>query len=1304
MKFPTSKLLKTLLLVFSLFSTLSDTAFASGNSPYPNSEIKSSIFDIQALNLVSVNPTAICQGGLTSVTYTNSGFPVGTSFVAELSNSAGSFAVPTNLGTLGVSPSNVTIPVTASPSIGYQIRIRASDGTFSNTLSLTVKKLPNPFITPSGTASICAGQAANLTAHPTSNANSYNWFFNNNPTPGATNLLSVNTPGSYSVQVDSLGCSRTSAPVLVSNQPVPNAFISGNPNVVVCKNGLIPIPLTLNANTGASLAYQWFNGVNPVTPNGTSANLVISASGTYTVRVTNTTTGCSAISSAVNAVEAQVPPVPSAGLDSAVCSEGLVVAGFQPPPGNTSVFNWVPPVGVLDFFTQQPSPNSPYVFITLTNNTNIPYDSIFTLFARDPATGCFSKDEVKIIANPNPDVTVGLDRSVCENGSPIALVSTPPPGSTPVGVIPAGTGIWSGTGITVTGSNAIFTPNPGLVGANTLEFEYRYDWRNGGKICRNTDDMVVNVVDSPELVPGDPMSFCNGIDSVQLTGFSPAGGVWSGQGVSATGKFYPSSLPIGPHVITYTVKGPGPLFCTNSATRTITVTAAAVVEAGQISQSICSNANPKQLVGNSPPGGVWSGTHTSSGGVFVPDSSIAGIHIIRYTFTKDGCTSRDSIFMTVVQAPKVRLGRNDSVCANDSVKPLLGATPPGGRWKGPGVDTSGTLFTPSPSLVGPQVLMYKISLNGCPDSAVRIMFVKQAPVVEAGRNDTICASVDSLKLAGFSPAIGKWTGPGVDSIGIFRPKKFSLIGNILLTYKVKSSNGCTSSDQKQVTVNALPLAQAGIDTALCTGDKIQIGKTRLPKLNYLWFEPVPNSISEDTLANPFLSIVNNLQIPDTFSVRLRVIDSVTKCQNRDTIRVIVYPRPTAIVSFPGVKAKCAGDTFTLKAKTKAGLTYEWVRNGLSLNVPSVKDSVLKASNSGRYVLVVRNLGANCTDSSDSDSLTILPRFIPKVKGLRFFCKDSTTQLFVDPQNEGFSYQWQYNGVNVPDSTKTTFTIGQTGTVRVILRTDRGCIDSSLTVPIDSLPFPFIGVLNDTTICEDGLAIFKAPDDSLFTYKWTDSIGTVLSLDDTLRTRKVGKYFLTVSNSCRVVNDTVSLVTIHPLPQFSILAPGRPDTIVCVDLPVRLYGPEGYEEYVWKLDTLKSVSTRFFDLLVSDTTRYPLQLKITDEFGCSNQDTVGVKVIDCPPQIYAPTAFTPDNNKINDVWRLQGYDIQEFKLYVFNRWGQLVYYSENIDQGWDGTYNGTPCPSGAYKYHVEYLGTLDGEDVPKKESGTVTIIR
>jgi gliding motility-associated-like protein len=314
-------------------------------------------------------------------------------------------------------------------------------------------------------------------------------------------------------------------------------------------------------------------------------------------------------------------------------------------------------------------------------------------------------------------------------------------------------------------------------------------------------------------------------------------------------------------------------------------------------------------------------------------------------------------------------------------------------------------------------------------------------------------------------------------------------------------------------------------------------------------------------------------------------------------------------------------------------------------------------------------------------------------------------LTVQPQNEGFTYEWQYNGVNVPDSLSTTFTIGKTGTVRVILRTDRGCRDSSAIVSIDSLPFPRIGILNDTTICERGFATFRVPFDSLYNYRWIDSASkNILSIVDTFVVSRPAKYYVEVFNFCNLVRDSASLIRVYPLPRFGILNNGRKDTLVCESLPVRLFGPIGYESYEWTSDSAVNGTGRQYIVPTNQLISFPLALTVQDEFGCSNSDTIRIKVIDCTPQIYVPTAFSPQGDKINDVWRLTGYDIQEFKVYVYNRWGQMVFFSEKIEPGWDGTFNGTPCASGAYKWIVEYKGSLDGEIVSKKETGTVTIIR
>jgi gliding motility-associated-like protein len=70
-------------------------------------------------------------------------------------------------------------------------------------------------------------------------------------------------------------------------------------------------------------------------------------------------------------------------------------------------------------------------------------------------------------------------------------------------------------------------------------------------------------------------------------------------------------------------------------------------------------------------------------------------------------------------------------------------------------------------------------------------------------------------------------------------------------------------------------------------------------------------------------------------------------------------------------------------------------------------------------------------------------------------------------------------------------------------------------------------------------------------------------------------------------------------------------------------------------------------------------------------------------LYVPNTFTPDNDKFNDEWFIfiNGIDIYDFELVVFNRWGEIVWESRNPNKGWNGTYNGQPVPEGTYVWQI-----------------------
>jgi gliding motility-associated-like protein len=90
------------------------------------------------------------------------------------------------------------------------------------------------------------------------------------------------------------------------------------------------------------------------------------------------------------------------------------------------------------------------------------------------------------------------------------------------------------------------------------------------------------------------------------------------------------------------------------------------------------------------------------------------------------------------------------------------------------------------------------------------------------------------------------------------------------------------------------------------------------------------------------------------------------------------------------------------------------------------------------------------------------------------------------------------------------------------------------------------------------------------------------------------------------------------------------------------------------------------------------LLVKNRYGCLDSIKKTVKP---PLLVYAPNSFTPNGDGINDAFRFKGVGIKLFNLLIYNRWGELVFETDNIDKGWDGTYNDLKVPSGVYVYKV-----------------------
>ncbi len=112
--------------------------------------------------------------------------------------------------------------------------------------------------------------------------------------------------------------------------------------------------------------------------------------------------------------------------------------------------------------------------------------------------------------------------------------------------------------------------------------------------------------------------------------------------------------------------------------------------------------------------------------------------------------------------------------------------------------------------------------------------------------------------------------------------------------------------------------------------------------------------------------------------------------------------------------------------------------------------------------------------------------------------------------------------------------------------------------------------------------------------------------------------------------------------------------------------------------------------------------IASNQNCSTADSIYIE--DCEGDLWVPTAFSPNNDGINDSFVVFGKHILEYKLVIFDRWGELMFESNAITNTWDGKYKGETVQLDTYAWMIIYKIKLDGKVQDKMKKGTVTVLR
>ena len=420
---------------------------------------------------------------------------------------------------------------------------------------------------------------------------------------------------------------------------------------------------------------------------------------------------------------------------------------------------------------------------------------------------------------------------------------------------------------------------------------------------------------------------------------------------------------------------------------------------------------------------------------------------------------------------------------------------------------------------------------------------------------------------------------------------------------------------------------------------------------------------------------------------------------------------------------CPGSSILFQALPNGGTMnpfYQWQVNGQNVGTNSITytDSNLVAGDSVRCIM---SFQTTCIPSrtDTSYSIVIQPAAMASITigvNVSPACAGVPVIFIAHTLNSGSPtvFQWLRNSdpVGTNDSVFTTSSLANGDTVQCVLTTSSNCVlpgpDSSNSLVMQVTAFyPSVSIsASSSVICSGDTVIFTAapvnggPEP---VYQWKIN-GTLTGENkDSFMTSSLGMNdtvtcLMTGSIACSVPalsNPTTILV--NPTPELfvgndTVISPGQ-------ILQFHPVATGTISSWFWT-PAIYLDNTSIPDPVFTPGVTTSYQLLVTDEAGCSASGKMTIVVY---RPLKMPNAFTPNNDGLNDVFRIPASTPQKIKSFsVFNRWGGLIFHTSDSGTGWDGTFHGQPQSNDTYIWMIEYEDLLTNKT--ETASGTVILIR
>ncbi|MFN5911574.1 MAG: gliding motility-associated C-terminal domain-containing protein [Bacteroidota bacterium] len=434
-----------------------------------------------------------------------------------------------------------------------------------------------------------------------------------------------------------------------------------------------------------------------------------------------------------------------------------------------------------------------------------------------------------------------------------------------------------------------------------------------------------------------------------------------------------------------------------------------------------------------------------------------------------------------------------------------------------------------------------------------------------------------------------------------------------------------------------------------------------------------------------------------------------------TCTLVSVPNPAPVtISVSSDTLICENGTATLTATAVGGSSFVYYWSHTSSTSAT---QLVSPENNETYTVYAENQGG-CVSPTETIVVSVRTPISGIISPEVTICPGYPTNLTATAAG-GIGGPYTFNWSNGQTNTGTTssITVNPSVTTNYTVTIEDACESSPLqlitTVLVAPVPVPLMSVLvNDQ--CEPAQYILINETDPTMVggVYWEVSNGDIFVNSDTVTTNMLsaGLYdvFMIVTSPDGCIDSTLfnNIINVNPLPIADFTYSPNPVLMFNTQVQFINYSSNG-ESYEWFFEGGNPGVSQQTDVNVmypdGVTGEYDVTLIATSEFGCI--DTTEQTVIVLPEIImYAPNAFTPDNDEFNQDWGIyiEGIDIYDFELLIFNRWGEIIWESYDPSARWDGTYGGVIVQDGVYNWTIRTKNLINDDKIEFK--GSINVIR